>query len=58
MPDQLVANLESGLPVPSLTRAIANVLPELRTEVQSTVPWYSDTSTPSTVALPGHTASD
>ena len=44
-----------GVPVPSLTRAMAKSRPESCTEVQSMVPWNSETSTPSTVLPPAQT---
>ena len=43
MPAQFVANVSSGVVVPSLTRVNAKSIPAACTEVQSTEPWYVET---------------
>src|SRR5579883_1787604 len=55
MPDQFVWNVGSEWPVPSLTRAMAKPRPDAWTLFQSTLPWNSETSTPSTVVPLGQT---
>jgi hypothetical protein len=57
MPCQFVANVISGLAVPSLIRAKANRMPVDFACAQSTMPWYFDTSIPWTVVPAGQVRS-